>query len=188
MPLLLAIAEPGAAAVTWGVQAGVQRDAPQVRDVREFPSDGSWAPVSGAFVGWEPRGRWSARAETAFARRRFASPAFVTDMPVVADFLEAGLLALWRPGPATRRWALSLEAGPQVGFRLRARRRFRDVDQDVTGELREADLKAVVGLGAAHRRGPFLTVRFAFGMTDLDATNQQQIRARALVLLLGYRR
>jgi hypothetical protein len=129
--------------------------------------------------------------EVAFGRRRSASPAFVTDTPVVADFLEVGLLAAWRAGPAERAWRFRMEAGPQVGILLRARRRFRDVDQDITDELQHKDLKAVLGVRVERRAGGgwlVLGTRFAWGLTDLDTTNQQQIRARIWVFLLGYER
>lgn len=145
--------------------------------------------MAGLGAGVISRGGWEARLEASLARREFSSAAFVTDTPVVADFVELGLLALRRLRSEAATWQAHALSGAQLGFRLRARRRFRDVDQDVTDELREADVKALVGLRAARRgaRGElFMDLRWLFGLTNLDATNQQQIRARSWVLLLGY--
>ncbi|HEY7697542.1 MAG TPA: hypothetical protein VIE88_03960 [Vicinamibacteria bacterium] len=111
----------------------------------------------------------------------------MTDTAVRADFLELAFLgerAIYERGA----FRFSLVAGPQVGLRLRARRRF-DVDQDVTGELREADLKIVCGLRLARRLGEgavFVEGRFGCDLTDLDDTKQNQIHSRAIWIQLGY--
>lgn len=189
--LLVTLVSAAPALAGWGLEAGVQRDAPSVRDLREFGSHGSPAFFAGAFAAWRPQARWSARLEAAYARRRFSSSAFVTDTPVVADFLEIGLFGAWLPGPRDRAWRFRVELGPEVGVRLRARRRFRDVDQDVADELRSADLKVVLGVWVERAWGSgrlFLSPRFGLGLTDLDATNQQQIRARTAALVVGYER
>jgi hypothetical protein len=115
----------------------------------------------------------------------------VTDTNVVADFVELGMLGMATHVSASGTWRVSLLAGPQVGLRLKARRRFREADQDVTQELRGADLKAALGLRLRRSLGRgsvFIEARAALGLTDLDATHQQSIRARVLGLHLGYTR
>jgi hypothetical protein len=187
---LLLPAAPAVAEVRWGAGAGTQSDAPLVSDGRRFESKGGLAPVAGVFLAWSSDAGWGGQLAADLARREFASPAFPTDTPVVADFLELGVHGRWRAWNGGG-WEAWVAAGPQVGFRLRARRRFRELDQDVTEELREADFKIALRLLAARRWGGgqlFLEGRLAFGITDLDATNQQEIRPRILGICIGYGR
>jgi len=178
----------GLLAAGLSVFAGLTCDAPAVEDGRSFDSRCAVSPlVGGAFTFSGPH-RVRLEAEGAYARRSFESSAFVTDTAVRADFLELAFLgerAIHERGP----FRLSVVASPQVGLRLRARRRFREVDQDVTDELREADLKIIVGLRLARRLGGgavFVEGRFGWGLTDLDGTNQHQIHSRAISIQLGY--
>jgi hypothetical protein len=182
------IAEAG---VGLAIAGGAQLDTPRVWDGRSFSSEGSVEPVAGVALRWPPHGSWGAELEGAYARRSFASDAFVTDTPVRADFIEWSLLGVWRERGSQGRWAVSALLGPQLGARLRARRRFRDVDQDVTNELRETDLKALAALRLSRSKGPlevYLEGRLAWGLTNLDDTNQQRIHARSVGLRLGLAR
>ncbi len=178
------------AALGFSLFAGLQCDAPAVRDGRRFDSSCGVEPLAGGALSFTGFGRLSLETEGQYAGRSFASSAFVTDTAVRSDFLELAFLGAW---PFYDRGAFRLSAvtGPQLGLRLRARRRFRNVDQDVTDELRSADLKIVGGLRLSRRAGAgavFLEGRLAFGLTDLDDTNQHSIHSRILSIQLGYAR
>lgn len=175
-----------------GIVAGLQHDAPAVRDAgRGFASEGSWRPLVGLLLSRRIGTRWRAEGGALYAKRVFSSSAFVTDTPVRADFFDLGVVAIRELGPPGPPWALSVQAGPQAGLRLRARRRFREVDQDVTGELHEADLRMIGGLRLARVAGRsrfFLEGRFAWGLTNLDNTEQQEVRSRGLTVAVGWTR
>jgi hypothetical protein len=180
-------------AEAWGrlsVFAGPSCDAPTVEDGERFDSKCSVQPLLGGAASFSGPGRLGIETEASYSRRSFESSAFVTDTAVRAEFLELALLAAWplREGP---RYAVVAVAGPQVGLRLSARRRFRGLDQDVTDELRPADLRLVGALRLSRRTGrgvAYLEGRLGFGVTDLDDTNQQQIHSRGVVVLLGFAR
>ncbi|HET7292074.1 MAG TPA: outer membrane beta-barrel protein [Vicinamibacteria bacterium] len=186
-------AAPPCAADSFGYGAliGLQHDSPAVDDEgQDFGSDGSWKPLAGALVSWHGAA-WGAETRAYYGQRAFASSAFPTDTPVRVDFLELGLVAMRGLGSATGRWTRELFTGPQTGLRLRARRSFRDVDQDVTDQFREADLKWVAGFRVGRRAGTsqlFLDGSLAWGLTNLDSTNQQEIHSRLLSFSIGWRR
>ena len=172
------------------VFAGPSCDAPAVEDGASFDSRCSVQPLLGAAASVSGPGRWRFETEATYSRRSFESSAFVTDNAVRAEFLELALLAAWplREGSSYR---ITAVLGPQVGLRLRARRRFRDVDQDVTDELRPADLKLVGALRLSRRTGrgeAFLEGRLGFGVTNLDDTNQQEIHSRGFAVKVGFAR
>ena len=171
--------------------AGAQCDAPAVEDGSSFESSCSVRPLAGAALRFRGPGRLRLEAEGQFSRRSFRSPAFVTDTSVRADFLEMAPLGVFRFRALSARWSLGAVAGPQVGFRLRARRRFRDVDEDVTSQLREADLKGVFGVRLTRSMGPaeiLLEGRFVWGWTDLDDTGQHRIAPRTWGVRVGFAR
>ncbi len=179
------------ASLGFSVFAGLLCDAPAVYDERSFDSRCSVEPLVGGRIGWSGLGRARLETEALYSRRSFESPAFVTDTAVRADFLELALLGAWPIHEGSGALRVTAVVGPQVGLRLRARRRFQDVDQDITEELRPADLKIVSGLRLSHRAGRgdvFVEGRLAWGLTDLDDTNEQQIHSRALSIQLGYAR
>ncbi len=168
--------------------AGPSCDAPAVEDGERFDSACSIQPLLGAAVTFSGPGRLRLEAEVSYARRSFESPAFVTDTAVRADFLELAALAGWplHEGSHNRVTAVF---GPQVGLRLSAHRAFREIDQDMTDELRPADLKVVLGvrLSRATRRGEaFVEGRLGIGLTNLDDTNQQEIHSRGVAVIFGF--
>ncbi len=189
--VLLSTSVAAAAGVTLAAVAGVHCDKPAVRDGSGFPSACAPRPMAGGAIGWAAHSRWRVDLEAIFAPRRFTSQAFVSNDAVRVDVLETAVIAGWRLRPAPAGWDLTIRGGPQVGSRLRARRRFRDVDEDITDQLREADLKLLVALRMSKRIGGaslLLEGRVGWGLTDLDNTNQQQIRSRAVGMLVGYAR
>ncbi len=186
----LAVAAEIEASWKLSVFAGPQCDAPAVEDGERFDSRCSLQPLFGAAASFSGPGRLWLETEASYSLRSFGSSAFVTDTLVRADFLELAFLSAW-PLHESPRYRVTAVAGPQVGFRLSARRPFRDVDQDVTDELREADLRLALALRLSRPIGPveaFIEGRFAFGITNLDDTNQQEIHSRAVVMKLGFTR
>jgi hypothetical protein len=174
----------------FSVFAGPSCDAPAVEDGERFDSACSVKPLLGAAASFSLPGRLRLKAEASYSRRSFESPAFVTDTPVRADFLDLAFLGAW-PIRDSSRFRVTAVFGPQVGLRLSARRRFRDFDQDVTDELRPAELRFVGGLRLSRRTGrgeAFLEGRLGFGLTKLDGTNQQQILSRGVAVMLGFAR
>ena len=181
---------PSLLAVGFSLFTGLTCDAPAVDDGRSFDSSCSVELLAGGSVRLPRLDRIRLEAEARFERRSFESSAFVTNTLVRTEFLELALLSDW-PFLEGGRFRLSAVAGPELGLRLRARRRFGDVDQDVTDELLPADLKVVGGLRVSGRTGRgaiFVEGRFGFGLTNLDDTSQQSLHSRALSFLFGYSR
>jgi hypothetical protein len=188
--LLLAMVGKAQADVGFSAFAGFQCDKPAVRDGGAFDSRCSFQPVLGVGAAWPAQTAWQGALELRHSRRHFASSAFVTDTPVRAQFIDFSVLAVWRVRQRER-WSVAAVGGAQLGFLVAARRRFRDIDQDVTNEFREADLQAVRGLRLSRSAGRgrmYVEGRVGWGLTDLDNTNQQQIHARTFVATLGYSR
>lgn len=170
--------------------AGPSCDAPSVEDAERFDSACSVQPLLGAAASFPGPGRLRLEAEASYSRRSFESPAFVTETPVRADFLDLAFLLGW-PVWESSRFRVTAVFGPQVGLRLSARRRFRDFDQDITDELRPAELRLVGALRLSRRTGrgeAFLEGRLGYGLTNLDDTNQQQIHSRGVAVMLGFAR
>ena len=174
---------------SWSVFGGFQCDTPRIRDGGDrFESTCAVAPLAGG--GFELAGPWKSRFETSasFARRSFASTALVTDTNVRADYLELALRTALPVYGSDVSWRLRVLVGPQLGILLRARRRFRDVDQDVSDELRSTDIKLVAAVRIERTLGTrafFAEAGFGWGLVDIDDTNQQEIRSRNLAVRLG---
>lgn len=181
---------PGVASaeLSIAVIGGAQCDAPAVSDGASFSSTCSLQPLAGAALGFPfpgPR-QLSLEVEGQYARRSFGSEAFATDTEVRATFIELALLGTWSFYESASGLRLGAVAGPQIGILQDAHRRFRDVDQDVKDLFRPADFKLVTALRVTRRR---LSAEggVAWGLTNLDDTNQQEIRSRALYFKLGLR-
>lgn len=175
-----------AAELGFSVFAGPQCDAPSVRDGPSFESSCAVQPLVGAAVSFPAPGlaTWRLEGEGQYARRSFGSDAFATDTHVRTKSLELALLGTRSLYGSSSGFRLSAVFGPQLGILLRARRRFRDVDQDVTDQLRPAELRIVTAVRLRRERF-FVEGGFAWGLTDLDDTNQQQIHSRDVVVKLG---
>lgn len=129
-------------------------------------------------------GDWRLVAEGQYSRRAFASDAFATDTDVRAEFLELALLSQWQFYGSSSGVRLYAVVGPQIGILLRARRQFRGVDHDITDELRSPDFRIAAALRVTYRR-VFVEGGLAWGLTDLDNTNRQQIHSRGVAVKLG---
>jgi hypothetical protein len=191
LPALISTAAVAEARRPLSFFAGPQCDRPAVEDGERFDSGCSVAPALGVRLGFAGFRRLQLEAEGQYSRRTFRSEAFVTDTSVRADFVELALLGAWPVVRSSGGLGVTAVLGPQVGILLGARRPFREVDQDVADELRPADLRIVFALRLSQRTragSVFIEGGLQWGLTDLDATNQQQIHSRALVVKLGLER
>lgn len=165
---------------------GAQCDAPDVQDGESFESSCSIQPLVGTAVSFSAPGPadWRLEGQGQYSRRSFRSTAFATDTNVRADFLELALVGTWPFYRSSSGFRLAAIVGPQLGVLLGAQRRFQDIDQDITDELRSTDFRIVTAIRLSHRRF-FVEGGFAWGLTDLDNTNQQQIHSRGVMVKLG---
>jgi hypothetical protein len=171
-----------------GLFGGLQCDVPAVEDVVGFASSCSVTPLVGIAASFAAPRSLRLEAEAAYSRRSFASTAFVTDTDVRVELVELGLLTDFLIHESRGGFRISALGGPELGVVLHARRRFREVDQDISEELRPAEFRLRGALRLTHPAGGFdLFVEggLAWGLTDLDDTNQQQIHSRDIVFKLG---
>jgi hypothetical protein len=191
LALALGVSRESEARPRFAIFAGAQCDAPAVEDGQSFDSGCSMAPLAGFAAGFRPPGPLGLEALASYARRSFTSPAFVTDTAVRVDFLEVALEGTLVIHSSPGGFRVTALGGPELGVVLRARRLFRDVDQDIANELRQADFRLVALLRLSRHASAvevFVESGVAWGLTNLDDTNQQTIHSRAFLIRLGVAR
>jgi hypothetical protein len=175
----------------FGAFAGGQCDAPAVEDVERFDSSCSMVPFFGLLTLFDGPRSLGLEGRAAYSGRSFSSTAFVTETPVRMRLVELAFFALVPIHETSGGFRFTALAGPEVGFVLEVHRRFRDVDQDITEELRPADFRLRGALRVSRQIGSFdifFQGGLAWGLTDLDDTNQQQIHSRAVLFEVGVTR
>lgn len=170
-----------------GATVGPNLARPSIVDARgRLPIDPAAGGVAGARASIGLGRGWTLHAGTLLAHERFASTELPTDTPVRLTSLALEAMAGFTPRRGGR---LELLAGWRPAWPLRARRAFRDEDQDVLRDYRPADLALVLGAGAWLDGGRRLRaeLRYAASLTDIDATGWYDLERRSLEIVLSYR-
>ena len=76
--------------------------------------------------------------------------------------------------------------GPSIGFRMRAKQKFEEEEEDIKEEVEKVDFSFAVGGGLQFGRGS-LEARYTHGLKDISTNDEDEAKTRMFSVLLGYR-
>ncbi|WP_298512797.1 porin family protein [uncultured Kordia sp.] len=94
------------------------------------------------------------------------APSLIQEVESRYDYLNVPILAKYY---LTNNW--SVEAGPQLGILLSAKRDIAGAEVNVRSSLEYVDLSAAIGTSYKFNNGLNLSARYNFGLTNLNGTS-----------------